>query len=142
VTRVVIDPGVLVSAFISPKKAAPVLLVDAFLDGNLDVLVSAVLIAELTDVLGREKFSAHAGEGRAAAYIAVVIDRATMVEDAAPGSVRTADADDDYLIALAQVHSADAVVSGDRHLLDVASSEMMVLTPRELADRLGLPSAD
>jgi hypothetical protein len=37
VTRVVIDPGVLVSAFISPKQAAPALLVDAILDGNLDV---------------------------------------------------------------------------------------------------------
>lgn len=34
VTRVVIDPGVLVSAFISPKKSAPALLVDAILDGT------------------------------------------------------------------------------------------------------------
>jgi predicted nucleic acid-binding protein len=55
--------------------------------------------------------------------------------------VRTADADDDYLIALAQSHGVDAVVSGDRHLLDVASSELQVLTPLELADRLGLASA-
>jgi len=141
VTRVVIDPGVLVSAFISPKKAAPALLVDAFLDGKLDVLVSPALIAELTDVLGREKFSAHAAEGRSAAYIAALRDRATMVEDAPPGSPRTADADDDYLIALAHAHGVDAVVSGDRHLLDAALSELSVLTPRELADRLGLASA-
>ncbi len=140
-TRVVIDPGVLVSAFISPKKAAPALLVDAILDGDLDVLVSPALIAELTDVLGREKFAAHAAEGRAAAYIAALRDQATMVEDAAPGSARTADADDDYLIALAQAHAADAVVSGDRHLLDAGSSELQVLTPRELADRLGLAPA-
>jgi hypothetical protein len=42
------------------------------------------LIAELIDVLGREKFAAHATEGRAAAYIAALRDRATMVEDAAP----------------------------------------------------------
>jgi putative PIN family toxin of toxin-antitoxin system len=142
VTRVVIDPGVLVSAFISPKRAAPALLLDAFLDGNLDVLVSPALIAELTDVLGREKFSAHAAEGRVAAYIAVLRDRAAMVEDVAPGSTKTADADDDYLIALAQAHYVDAVVSGDRHLLDAASSELSVLTPRELADRLGLASTD
>jgi putative PIN family toxin of toxin-antitoxin system len=140
VTRVVIDPGVLVSAFISPKKAAPALLVDAFLDGRLEVLVSPTLIAELTDVLGREKFSAHAAEGRAAAYLAVVLDQARTVEDATPGPTRTADADDDYLIALAQAHGVDAVVSGDRHLLGVASSELPVLTPRELADRLGLAS--
>jgi uncharacterized protein len=140
VTLVVIDPGVLVSAFISPKKAAPALLVDAILDGSLDVLVSPALIAELTDVLEREKFAAHAAEGRAAAYIAALRDRATMVEDVTPVPERTADADDDYLIALAQARGADAIVSGDRHLLDVASSELQVLTPRELADRLGLAS--
>ncbi|HWY90362.1 MAG TPA: hypothetical protein VNY31_06790, partial [Solirubrobacteraceae bacterium] len=40
------------------------------------------LIAEVTDVLGREKFVAHAAEGRAAAYIAARRDRATMVGDA------------------------------------------------------------
>lgn len=140
-TRVVIDPGVLVSAFISPRTAAPALLVDAFLDGHFEMLVSPKLIAELTDVLGREKFAAHAAEGRAAAFIAVLLDRAEMVPDAAPGSVKTADVDDDYLIALAQAHDVDAVVSGDGHLLDVTSSGLQVLTPRALADRLGLSPA-
>jgi putative PIN family toxin of toxin-antitoxin system len=114
--------------------------VDAILDGNLDVLVSLALIAELTDVLEREKFAAHAAEGRAAAYIAALRDRATMVKDATPVPAMTADADDDYLVALAQAHGADAIVSGDQHLLDVASSELPVLAPRELADRLGLAS--
>jgi predicted nucleic acid-binding protein len=68
VIRVVIDPGVLVSAFISSRRAAPALLVDAFLDGHFEMLVSPTLISELTDVLGREKFAAHAAEGRAAAF--------------------------------------------------------------------------
>ncbi len=63
--------------------------------------MSPALIAELMHVLGREKFTAHAAEGRAAAYIAALRDRAMMVEYAAPGPARTADADDDYLIALA-----------------------------------------
>ena len=136
-TRVVIDPGVLVSAFISPRKTAPALLVDAFLDGHFEMLVSPELIAELTDVLGREKFAAHASDGRAAAFIAVLLDRAERVTDAA-ASLKTADADDDYLIAVAQAHKADAVVSGDGHLLDVTSSDLPVLTPREMADRLAL----
>lgn len=139
-TRVVIDPGVLVSAFISPRKAAPALLMDAFLDGHFEMIVSPELIAELTDVLGREKFAAHAADGRAAAFIAVLLDRAEMVEDAAPGSLKTADEDDDYLVALAQVHDVDAIVSGDGDLLDVTSSDLPVLTPRELADRLRLTS--
>jgi uncharacterized protein len=138
VTQFVIDPGVLVSAFISPKKAAPALLVDAVLDGNLDALVCPTLIDELTDVLSRKKFAKHSADGRAAAFIAAFCDRATMAGDPPAGSVKTADADDDYLLALAQANDADAVVSGDPHVLDAASSEMQVLTPRELADRLGL----
>jgi putative PIN family toxin of toxin-antitoxin system len=138
VTRVVIDPGVLVSAFISPNKAAPALLVDAIFDGSIDMLVCPALIAELTDVLGREKFAKHSARGRAAAFIAASCDRATLTADPPMGSVMTADPDDDYLLALAQAHNADAVVSGDSHLLDAASSELLVLTPRELADRLGL----
>ena len=140
-TRVVIDPGVLVSAFISPRKAAPALLVDAFLDGHFEMLVSPTLIAELTDVLGREKFAAHAADGRAVAFIAVLLDRAEMVPDAAPGSLKTADADDDYLVALAEAHDVDAIVSGDGDLLEVTSSDLPVLTPRALADRLGLSPA-
>jgi len=140
VTRVVIDPGVLVSAFISPRKAAPGLLIDAVLDGKLDLIVSPLLISELTDVLMREKFAAHAAEGRAPAYIAVLLDRADMVSDA-PGSVQADDPDDDYLLALAEAHAVDAVVSGDPHLLEAASSHRHVFTPRELVDRLDLEHA-
>lgn len=139
-TRVVINPGVLVSAFISPRKAAPARLVDALLDRHFEMIVSPTLIAELTDVLGREKFAAHAADGRASAFIAVLLDRAEMAQDAASGSLKTADPEDDYLVALAEAHDVDAIVSGDGHLLDVTSSELPVLTPRELADHLGLGS--
>jgi putative PIN family toxin of toxin-antitoxin system len=138
VTRVVIDPGVLVSAFISPRRASPAILVDAFLDGRFEVLISPTLISELTNVLRRKKFSAHAADGRAAAFVAVLVDRADMVADAAPGPVSTADPDDDYLVALAYANSVDAVVSGDTLLLSAGSSDMPVLTPREMVDRLGL----
>jgi len=93
--------------------------VDAFLDRSVEVFICPALVAELTDVLGREKFAAHA----------------------ARAARRRRSADDDYLLALAQAHGLDAVVSGDRHLLDAGSSELQVLTPRELVDRLGLAPA-
>jgi len=138
VTRVIVDPGVLVSAFISSRRAAPVLLVDAFLDGRFEMVVTPKLVAELTDVLAREKFSANAADGRAAAYIAALLDRAEMVSDVPRGSIRTADPDDDYLLSVGEARRLDAVVSGDRHLLDATSGELPVLTPRELCDRLRL----
>jgi len=102
------------------------------------MIVTPTLVAELTDVLGREKFSAHAAEGRAAAFVAALLDRAEMVPDVVPSPSRTADPDDDYLLAIAEARAADAVVSGDRHVLEATSSQLPVVTPRELSDRLGL----
>lgn len=140
-TRVVIDPGVLVSAFISPRKAAPALIIDAVRDGKLDLIVSPLLISELTDVLmPREVRRTRCGGPRRGVH-RVLLDRAEMVADA-PGSVQTGDPDDDYLLALAEAHDVDAVVSGDPHLHGAASSRLHVLTPRELVDRLSLELAD
>ena len=63
--RVVIDPGVYVSAFISPRRAAPGLVVEALLDGDIEALVSPLLMAELARVLGRDnKGRFHRGPGR------------------------------------------------------------------------------
>lgn len=138
--RVVIDPGVYVSAFISPRRAAPGLVVEALLDGDIEALVSPLLIAELARVLGREKFDRVASDGRSAAFVELIAERGVRVEDPAPTPGATDDPDDDYLVALARVYAAEAVVSGDRHLLSVASDVLPVWTPRALADRLELPA--
>ena len=136
--RLVIDPGVLVSAFISPRRSAPSLIVEAILDGRIDALSCPALIAELTDVLSREKFATHTAEGRAKTYIASITESTEHVEDPPTGEQQTADPDDDYLIALAHAQSADAIISGDKHLLDADSETMPVLTPRQLTEHLEL----
>jgi uncharacterized protein len=138
VTRVIVDPGVFVSAFISPRRAAPALLIDAFLDGRFEVVACPALIGELAEVLGREKFSAHSSEGRADAFVAVILDSAEMVVDAVPTAAETPDPDDDYLVALARANGTDAIISGDRHLLGAVLDGVRVWTPREIADQLGL----
>lgn len=137
-TRGVVDPGVFVSAFISPRRSAPAILVDAFLDGHFDVIVSPKLITELTTVLDRPKFSTHAAEGRAGAFVAALVDRGVIVKDSSTAAGATADPDDDYLVALARTHRAEAIISGDRHLLDAKSDDLAVWTPRELVERLDL----
>jgi putative PIN family toxin of toxin-antitoxin system len=142
VTRVVVDPGVLVSAFISPRKAAPAILIDAILDGKIEIVASPTLIDELAEVLGREKFAEHAGDGRAAAFIALLEDRAEMVADVPTDFPRTEDPDDDYLLTLAEAQHVDAVVSGDPHLLNATTQDLPVRTPRELVDELGLEPHD
>lgn len=134
--RVVIDPGVYVSAFISPRRAAPGMVVEALLDGEIEALVSPLLLAELARVLGRDKFARAASDGRGEAFVALIAERGVRVEDPAPTPGATEDPDDDYLVALARAHRADALVSGDRHLLSVTADELHVWPPRALVDRL------
>jgi putative PIN family toxin of toxin-antitoxin system len=141
VIRAVVDPGVFVSAFVSPRRAAPSLIVEAVLDGQMEALLCPTLIAELAGVLTREKFAAYASEGRAEAFVMLLLDRGTVVADVEPTAAETADPDDDYLVALARAHAVDCVVSGDRHLLEVSSDALRMLTPRELADRLEAESS-
>lgn len=140
--RLVVDPGVLVSAFISPRKSAPSIIVEAILDRSIGIVTCPALIAELTDVLSREKFARYTTQERAEDYIASISQHAEQFEDPPAGQQQTGDPDDDYLLALAHSQSADAIVSGDKDLLDANSDQMPVVTPRQLADRLSRQARD
>jgi uncharacterized protein len=135
-TRVVVDPNVLISAFISRRGGAPDRIVRAWQNGAFELIVSPQLIAELTDVLSRPKFSLQAADGRAQAYIAVFAEDAIQVADPPDPARLTPDPDDDYLIALAQIAGADVIVSGDNHLVELVNPSPPVLTPRQFAERL------
>jgi uncharacterized protein len=135
-TRAVLDPNVLISAFISPRGGAPDRIVRAWREGAFELIVSEQLIAELTDVLSRPKFSLQAADGRAQAYIAAFAEDAIQVVDPPNPAQVAPDRDDDYLIALAQAGGADLIVSGDSHLLQLVNLSPPVLTPRQFADQL------
>ena len=52
------------------------------------------------------------------------------------GPPLTADAKDDYLVALARVAAVDVLVSGDHHLTDLPGGQVVVNTPSELLAKL------
>jgi putative PIN family toxin of toxin-antitoxin system len=135
VPRVVIDPGVLVSALIS-RTGAPARLLRHWLDGALDLLVSPALLAELERVIARPKFERHFMRGEAAAFIALLRERGVELSDPEEVKKRSRDPADDYLLALAEGGAADVLISGDRHLTELAAPPVLVLTARELVDRL------
>ncbi|MEX0973541.1 MAG: putative toxin-antitoxin system toxin component, PIN family [Solirubrobacterales bacterium] len=116
--RAVLDPGVLVSALISPS-GTPARLVAQAVAGEFELIVSPALLAELDGVLRREKFRPHFDLETAGEYVALLGRTATNAADPEQQpSLRSTDPDDDYLIALA--HSQNAVlVSGDSDLLDL-----------------------
>jgi len=119
VRRAVLDPGVLVSALITPT-GVPAKLLAEMRDGGFELALSSQLLEELEDVLRREKFRRYVDLDGVAAYLELLRRDAVIEPDPeGPPPIRCIDPDDDHLIALA--HSQNAVlVTGDTHLLDLA----------------------
>lgn len=127
--RAVLDPGVLVSALITPA-GTPAKLLTATRSGSFELIVSPLLLEELKLVLQREKFRRYVDVDVVDQYVGLLRRDAAMAADPAePPPIRCADPDDDYLLALAHSCSA-ALVSGDGHLLKLAG-KIPIFTPSE-----------
>ena len=66
--------------------------------------------------------------------IGAVVD---LVNDPEEVTTETRDPNDDYLIALARAHDVDAIVSGDKDLLEWEEQRPPVMTPAQFEDRGG-----
>jgi putative PIN family toxin of toxin-antitoxin system len=135
--RVVLDANVLVSAAIS-TAGPPREIVGAWIDARFELVASPALLAELRDVLARPKFRRWISAGVAREFVDGLAEDALIVDDPPAVEGLSPDPDDDYLFALARAANADYLVSGDRHLLDLADPDPPVLTPRQLLDLLGV----
>ncbi len=129
--RVVLDPGVLVSALITPTGTSAKLLGEAR-SGGLELILSPLLLAELEAVLRRKKFRRYVDLDTVRDYIDLLRRDGLLTADPeGPPPLRCADPDDDYLIALA--HSCSAIlVSGDSHLLELAARGAPILSPADI----------
>jgi putative PIN family toxin of toxin-antitoxin system len=134
--RVVLDSGVFVSALITPRGTAGKL-AERLQDAEFELVVSPQLLAELEDVLLRDKFRRYADVEETRKFLAKVRHEATVAPDPSePPPFRSADPKDDYLIALAYTQKA-LLVSGDSDLLDLTGGAP-ICAP---ADLLGAPIA-
>ena len=133
--RVVIDPGVLVAARLS-GAGAPAELIRRWLAGEIDIVVSPLLLAELSEVLHRRKFRRWLTTEEAGAYMEFLARHATVVDDPPTEVGVTPDPDDDYLVSLARAGRAQVLVSGDADLVTLVDPDPPVVTPRALVDRL------
>jgi putative PIN family toxin of toxin-antitoxin system len=134
VIRAVVDPGVLVSAFIGRQGSVPDRIVRAWRSGRFELVVSPALLDELSDVLGRPKFAHAARGGRAFDFVGALRVGASMVSDPAGTEAITRDPKDDYLFRLARSSRATALVSGDHDLLKADIRDVDVLSPRAFID--------
>jgi putative PIN family toxin of toxin-antitoxin system len=137
VPRAVLDTNVLVSALVSPGGPSAGLLLE-LRAGAFELVVSPMLLAELGEVLRRDKFRRYLAEAETDAYVELIRREGTVRDDPTPGSgPSSADPDDGFLIDLARATAADVLVSGDAHLLDLRDL-VPVMTPAEFLASLGL----
>jgi putative PIN family toxin of toxin-antitoxin system len=113
--RAVLDPHVLISAVLS-RVGAPAQIVVRWLAGEFELVVSPLLLAELERALAYPKLLERIPASDAAEFCAVLLATAVVASDPPLVLARSADAGDDYLLALAEAERA-ILVSGDRHLL-------------------------
>lgn len=131
--RAVIDPNVLISALITPKGAAAELLMQ-LRDGELEAIVSPLLLKELEGVLRRKKFRHYADLEAVDAFLERLRVEAILVPDPeGQAPIRSADPKDDYLLDLA-FHQKAMLISGDSHLVEIAGGAPICMPADLLAE--------
>lgn len=127
--RAVLDPNVIISGVLS-RDGSPAEVLRALDRGEFELIASQDLLEELGRALAYPKLRAHITEQDAAAVVRWASDAATIVSTpAGEPPLRSTDAGDDYLIAMAYAHRA-ALVSGDKHLLRL-SHEIPAFSARD-----------
>lgn len=131
--RVVIDTNVLVAGLLS-ASGPPSWIVEAVLAGRLEPAFDSAIRQEYGEVLRRPEFGFT--PARIDDILAALDQFGFVVAAAAPWPTRLPDADDEPFLAVAAA-SASVLVTGNlRHFPPGARRDVVVLTPRELMDRL------
>lgn len=135
--RAVADTNTVVSGLL--WHGAPRRVLDAARDGKLNLFTSAVILAELEDVLSRDKFVSRL----VAAGITpreLVLGYAALAELVDPRAIAPVileDADDDAVLACAIEARAEVIVSGDSHLSGLKEyNGIYILSAAELVARI------
>jgi putative PIN family toxin of toxin-antitoxin system len=132
--RAVVDVNVLISAALAARVPSAEILRNSR-DGAFELVVSELLIAELSRALAYPKLRKRIPSEKAATFVSWVRDHGTLAADTPdPAPVRSPDPDDDYLLALA-INRRAFLVTGDQHLLGL-SNDLPILTPAEFITKL------
>lgn len=129
--RLVVDPGVFVSALITPA-GVPAELRRAIREGDFELILSPLLLDELEEVLSRPKFRRYFETEDVSEYLGQLRRDGSLVPDptGAP-PFRCEDPKDDYLVALG-FHQKAIVVTGNKHLLDLGGRGAPIVMPVDL----------
>lgn len=138
--RWVLDTNVVVAALL--WNGPPRRLLDFAIEARLDLFASRALISELLATLRYSKFASRirgAGtnpEALVDSYVGIV----QLIEPETVARVVKNDPADDHVLACAITAKAEAIVSGDHHLLDLREHcGILIKTARAALDELDQP---
>jgi putative PIN family toxin of toxin-antitoxin system len=115
-------------------------ILDAALDSRLELITSPLLLREIVSVLARPRLRKYLTTDEAHRFVVDLAGQTTLLADQPPPHPPICrDPKDDYLVALATAHHANALVTGDDDLLAIDPTQLAIeiLTPRQLVNRLG-----
>jgi putative PIN family toxin of toxin-antitoxin system len=137
--RLVLDAGTLASGIVVKRtESPPGRLFVAVRDIAFELVVCPQLLEELRRTLRKPYFGDRISAEEAATAVAL-IERAAMVfADPADVEPILRDPTDDYLVALAREAAAEAIVTGDKDLLEHTGLEPPAITARAACELLGL----
>ncbi len=135
--KVVADTNTVISGLL--WRGAPRELLELARSGKITLYTSPDLLAELADVLERDKFASRlkAAQTTARELVLGYGELATLVHPTSTPSVIKDDPDDDMILACAIAANAEVIVSGDSHVKSLKSYQgISILTASELLEKL------
>jgi putative PIN family toxin of toxin-antitoxin system len=138
VRRFVVDASVLLSAVIAKPDSHPSLLLDAVRAGDIEMVACERLLDEVRRGLDGRCFRERINEDERLAIPAMLRALALMVPDpeSVPAGLR--DPRDDCLVELARTTRAEAIITGDRDLLEHEGLVPAAMSAREACLSVGL----
>jgi len=133
--RIVFDTNVLVSGILRSGKVKT--LVDAAVDGRIQLITSEEIIDEFSRVIKRPKFKLSKEQQNI--FVNFVANLASVVETKSGFKVIKDDPADNIILNCAFDGKADYIVSGDEHLLKLKNFRgIKIVSPKEMMEALRL----
>ena len=139
-TRLVLDTSVLLSGAVAAPTSSLSRLLVAARAGTFEMVACPLIFEELRRGLAkpyfRKRVSAEEADELLDAFQLLAV---ALPNPDSPAEV-VRDPDDDFLVALAATSNADAIVTGDRDLLDHPGLHPPAIDARAACELLGLPA--
>jgi len=138
VRRFVVDASVLLSAVIAKPDSHPSLLLDAIRAGEIEMVACERLLDEVRRGLDGRYFRERIDDNERVAIPTMLLALALMVTDPELVPAVLRDPTDDYLVELARANGAEAIITGDRDLLEHEGLVPAAMSAREACLSVGL----